>query len=73
MSKEGGDVFRILEKMLHIVKGNRGYFEDIGEDVAVSKGAGEMLHWVKGSRRCFRILEMLHRVKVSSSCFEDIG
>ena len=42
MSKEGGDVFRTLEKMLHIVKGNRGYFEDIGDDVAVSKEAGDV-------------------------------
>ena len=71
MSKEGGDVFRTLEKVLHIVKGNRVYFEDIGDEVAVSKEAGEMLRGVEGSRRCLRILEMLHRV--SGSCFEDIG
>ena len=33
-SKEAGDVLRILEKMLHSVKGGRGCIEDTGKDVA---------------------------------------
>ena len=31
MSKEAGDVLRVLEKMLHSVKEGRGCFEDIGD------------------------------------------